>query len=134
MLHTPHRNDPHRNDLNTDFPLRIGSVAGDSYPGAIPMDSADKTVLAMKVASATGGVGVKHAVPHTLVAVGVHNGENALKKAIARSKECMDHADHVQQSGEKPVKYNGIDMLVDLDSLQELEVVTSAPGKVFQNF
>ena len=49
--HTPHRNDPHSNDLNTDFPLRIGSVAGDSYPGVIPMDSADKTVLAMKVAS-----------------------------------------------------------------------------------
>ena len=67
--HTPHRNDPHSNDLNTDFPLRIGSVAGDSYPGAIPVDSADKTVLAMKVASETGEVRVMHAVPHTLAAV-----------------------------------------------------------------
>ena len=71
--HTPHRNDPHRNHLNTDFPLRIGSVAGDYYqpvyPGAIPKDSADKTVLSMKVASATGGVGVMHAVPHMLMAV-----------------------------------------------------------------
>ena len=41
--------------MNTDFPLRIGSVAGDSYqpvyPGAIPAAMADKTVLAMKVAS-----------------------------------------------------------------------------------
>ena len=49
--HTPHRNDPHSNDLNKHFPLRIGSVAGDSYPGAIPVHMADKTVLAMKVAS-----------------------------------------------------------------------------------
>ena len=49
--HTPHRNDPHSNDLNTDFPLRIGSVAGDSYPGATPAAMADKTVLSMKVAS-----------------------------------------------------------------------------------
>ena len=117
--------------LHEPFPLRIGDVAGDYYPGVIPAAMADKTVLSMKVASGTGEVRVMHSVPETLVAVGCFN---ALKKAIARSKECMDHADHVQQSGEKPVKYNGIDMLVDLDSLQELEVVTSAPGKVFQNF
>ena len=59
--------------MNTDFPLRIGSVAGDYYqpvyPGAIPAAMADKTVLSMKVASATGGVGVMHAVPHMLMAV-----------------------------------------------------------------
>ena len=95
--HTPHSNDPHSNDLNTDFPLRIGSVAGDSYPGVIPMDSADQTVLAMKVASGTGGVGVKHAVPHTLAAVGYYKGSDdadALRKSIEMSREFLKHANH----------------------------------------
>ena len=132
--HTPHRNDPHSNDLNTDFPLRIGSVAGDSYPGAIPMDSADKTVLAMKVASGTGGVGVKHAVPHTLAAVGYYKGSDdadALRKSIEMSREFLKHANHTVG---KPANYHGINMLVELDSRQEMKVTTATRGQVFQNF
>ena len=94
--HTPHRNDPHSNDLNTDFPLRIGSVAGDSYqpvyPGAIPMDSADKTVLAMKVASGTGGVGVKHSVQHTMAGVVYcdKDEKSAWDEALKTSKRAME--------------------------------------------
>ena len=95
---------------------------------------ADKTVLAMKVASGTGEARVMHAVPHTLVAVGCFSGEQPLKWAIEKSKDYMDRANDVAQTGEKPAKYNGIHMLVDLDSRQEINVPTGARGKVFQNF
>ena len=134
--HTPHRNDPHSNDLNTDFPLRIGSVAGDYYqpvyPGAIPMDSADKTVLAMKVASGTGGVGAKHSVPQLLVAV-VYSGKDektAWDEALKTSRRAMQQAN---ETFEKPANYSGINMLVELDSLQELDVKDSTI-KVFRIF
>ena len=60
--------------MHEPFPLRIGDVAGDYYPGVIPAAMADKTVLSMKVASGTGEGRVMHAVPHTLVAVGYYNG------------------------------------------------------------
>ena len=56
-------------DLNEPFHVRIGTVAGDYYPGAIPAAMADKKVLSMKVASETGEVQVMHSVPHTLVAL-----------------------------------------------------------------
>ena len=130
--HTPHRNDPHRNHLNTDFPLRIGSVAGDSYPGVIPMDSADKTVLAMKVASGTGGVGVKHSVPQLLVAV-VYSGKDektAWDEALKTSRRAMQQANEIV---EKPANYSGINMLVEFESRQELDVKDTR-GKVFSEF
>ena len=71
-----------------------------------------------------------HAVPHTLAAVGVQKGENALKNCIAKSKDYMQRANEVAQTGEKPANYNGMDMLVDLESRQELDV-KDARGKVF---
>ena len=128
--HTPHRNDPHSNDLNTDFPLRIGSVAGDYYPGAIPVHMADKTVLAMKVASETGGVGVMHAVPHTLAAVVYSDKDKrtAWEMAFRVSKRAMEQAN---ETVEKPPNYSGINMFVELDSLQELDVKGST-NKVFR--
>ena len=81
---------------------RIGDFTGDYYKEALPVEMADKTVLAMKVASETGGVVVKHSLPHTLAAVGCYNGEQGLKWAILGSKEYMDRADLVHQTGEKP--------------------------------
>jgi 3-deoxy-D-manno-octulosonic acid (KDO) 8-phosphate synthase len=62
-----------------------------------------------------------HAVPHTLAAVGVQKGEHALKNSIQKCKEYMDRANNVAMTGEKPASFVGINMLVDLDSLQELE-------------
>ena len=121
-------------DLNQPFPLRIGAIAGDYYPGLIPAAMADKTVLSMKVKTATGDVRVMHSVPHTLVAVGCFSGEQALKWATEKSKEYMDRANDVAQTGEKPTNYVGINMLVELDSRQEIKVSTGARGKVFQNF
>jgi len=111
------RHTPHRNDLNTDFPLRIGDVAGEYYPGAIAVHMADKTVLAMKVASETGEVRVMHAVPHTLAAVGFYKGDDALREAIRNSKRFMDHAN---QNVGKHISYLGITVLVELESRQEL--------------
>ena len=135
--HTPHRNDPHSNDLNTDFPLRIGSVAGDYYqpvyPGAIPAAMADKTVLEMKVASGTGGVRVMHAVPHTLMALKYdqYSGkENTWDFVVKTCKRAMQLANEIV---EKPANYSGINMLVELDSLQELDVKDST-NKVFRIF
>ena len=116
--------------MNTDFPLRIGDVAGEYYPGAIAVHMADKTVLAMKVASATGEVRVMHAVPHTMVAVGLYKGDFALRDSIGHSKKFMARANEVAQTGEKPANYLGINMLVELESLQELDV-KDARGKVF---
>ena len=118
-------------DLNQPFPVRLGAIAGDYYPGVIPAAMADKTVLAMKVASGTGEVRVMHSVPQTLVAVGVYKGDDALKEAIRNSKRFMDHAN---QTVGKPESYLGINMLVELESRQEIQVPTGAPGKVFQNF
>ena len=43
--------------LHEPFPLRIGAFAGDSNKEALAQEMADKTVLSMKVASGTGGVG-----------------------------------------------------------------------------
>ena len=90
--HTPHRNDPHSNDLNTDFPLRIGSVAGDYHPGATPMDSADKTVLSMKAATEMGEVRGMHAVPHTLAGVVYcdKDEKSAWDEALKTSKRAME--------------------------------------------
>ena len=95
---------------------------------------ADKTVLAMKVASERGGVGVMHAVPHTLAAVGYYKGDDdayALKKSIEMSREFLKHAN---QTVGKPANYHGINMLVELDSRQEMKVTTATRGQVFQNF
>ena len=64
-------------NLNQPFPVRIGDVAGDYYPGAIPAAMAEKTVLSMKVATATGEVEVMHGVAQTLVAVGHYTGDPA---------------------------------------------------------
>lgn len=119
--------------LNEPFQLRIGDFASDYYPDALSVDIADKTVLSMKVASGTGEVCVMHAVPHTLAAVGFYKGDNALKKSIQKCKEYMDRANEVAQTGERPANYLGINVLVDLDSLQELDV-NDARGKVFPEF
>ena len=99
-------------------------------PFPLPVDMADKTVLAMKVASETGGVGVMHAVPHTLAAVGFYNGDDALREAIRNSKIFMDHAN---QTVGKPASYLGINMLMELESRQELDV-KDARGKVFPEY
>ena len=116
-------------DLNQPFSVRIGTVAGDYYPGAIPAAMADKKVLSMKVKTATGEVRVMHSVPHTLVAVGYYKGDEALKEAIKNSKRFSEHAN---QTVGKPTSYLGINMLVELESRQELDV-KDARGKVFQN-
>ena len=89
---------------------------------------ADKPVLSMKAAPGTGEGRVMHAVPHTLVAVGFYNGDDALKDAIRHAKRFMDHA---KQTPGKPDSY--LNMLVELDSLQELKII-DARLKVFQNF
>ena len=86
---------------------------------------ADKPVLSMKAAPGTGEVWVMHAVPHTLVAVGFYNGDDALKDAIRHAKRFMDHA---KQTPGKPDSY--LNMLVEIVSLQELDV-KDARGKVF---
>ena len=85
--------------LHEQFPLRIGDVAGDYYPGVIPAAMADKTVLSMKVASGTGEVRVMHAVPHLLAAVGLYKGDDAFKEAIGHAKRSMNH---VNQTVGKP--------------------------------
>lgn len=115
-------------DLNEPFHVRIGAVAGDYYPGAIPAAMADKKVLSMKVKTATGEVRVMHSVPETLVAVGYYNGVDALKEAIRHAKRFKDHA---KQTPGKPDNY--LNMLVELDSLQELDV-KDARGKVFPEY
>ena len=74
---------------------------------------------------------VMHAVPHTLVAVGFYNGDGALKEAIRNSKRFMDHAN---QTVGKPASYLGINMLMELESRQEIQVPTGTRGQVFQNF
>ena len=61
--------------VHEPFPLRIGAFAGDSNKEALPVDMANRTVLAMKAASGTGGVRVMHVVPHTLAAV-VYSGKD----------------------------------------------------------
>ena len=94
------------------------------------MEMADKTVLAMKVASGTGDLRVMHAVPHTLVAVGFYNGDDALKEAIKNAKRFMERAN---QTVGKPASYLGINMLMELESRQELDV-KDARGKVFPEF
>ena len=101
-------------------------------PGVIPAAMADKTVLSMKAASGTGDVRVMHSVPETLVAVGHYKGDDALKVAIRNSKEFMQRANEVAQTGEKPANYLGINVLVELESRQEMKVI-DARGKVFQN-
>jgi hypothetical protein len=42
----------------------MGDFAGDYYKEALPVEMADKTVWAMKVASETGGLHVMLSVPH----------------------------------------------------------------------
>ena len=113
--------------MSTDFPLRIGSVAGDSYPGAIPVHMADKTVLAMKVASETGEVRVMHAVPHTLVALGKYN---RMDNAVLHTQRFMERANNVDLANAE--KFNGLDMLVGLDSRQEIKIVVH--NQVYRNF
>ena len=124
--------------MHTDFPLRIGSVAGDSYqpvyPGAIPAAMADKTVLSMKVASETGGVGAKHSVPHTLMTVKYdqYSGkdENVWDEVVKTCKRAMQRANEIV---EKSTNYSGINMLVEFESRQELDVKDTR-GKVFSEF
>ena len=71
-----------------------------------------------------------HAVPHTLAAVGFYKGDFALRDAIVYAKRLLDHAN---QTVGKPTSYLGINMLVDLESRQELKII-DARLKVFQNF
>ena len=92
---------------------------------------ADKTVLSMKAASPTGDVRVMHSVPHTLEAVGLYSYSCGLKEATRCSKDFLNHAN---QTVGKPANYLGINMLVELDSRQEITVPTGARGQVFQNF
>ena len=116
--------------MNEPFHVRIGAVAGSYYPRKIPAAMADNKVLSMKVKTATGEVKVVHGVPHTLVAVGYYKGDFALRDSIGHAKRFMDHANEVAQTGERPVNYLGINMLVELESRQELDV-KDARGKVF---
>ena len=74
-----------------------------------------------------GEVRGMHSVPHTLLAVGIYNG--SLKEATRCSKDFMNHA---KQTPGKPDSY--VNMLVELDSLQEISVPTGARGQVFQIF
>ena len=74
-----------------------------------------------------------HAVPHTLAAVGYYQGETALRKSIEKSKDFIKRANEVAQTGEKPANYHYPNVLVDLGSLQELDV-NDARGKVFPEF
>ena len=92
---------------------------------------ADKPVLSMKAASATGDVRVMHSVPHTMAAV-VYSGkdENPWDEAVKMSRRAWQQAN---ETVEKPANYSGINMLVELDSLQELKV-KDARGKVFSEF
>ena len=78
--------------MNTDFPLRIGDVAGEYYPGAIAVHMADKTVLAMKVATEMGEVRGMHAVPHTLAGVVYcdKDEKSAWDEALKTSKRAME--------------------------------------------
>ena len=71
-----------------------------------------------------------HAVPHTLKAVGFYNGDDALRKSIEMSKEFFKQAN---QNPGKPASDVGINMLMELDSRQELNV-KDARGKVFPEF
>ena len=74
-----------------------------------------------------------HAVPHTLAAVGYYQGETALRKSIEKSKDFIKRANEVAQTGEKPANYHYPNVLVDLGSLQELDVKDSN-NKVFRIF
>jgi len=118
--------------LNEPFQLRIGDFASDYYPDALPVDMADKTVLSMKVASETGEVCVMHSVPHTLAAVyfGGKEEKIAWDESLKTSKRAMQQAN---ETVEKPFNYSGINMLVELESRQELQFV-DARLKVFQIF
>ena len=117
-------------DLNEPFHVRIGAVAGSYYPRKIPAAMADNKVLSLKVKTATGEVRVMHSVPETLVAVGYYKGDDALREAIRNSKRFMEHANEIVG---KPASYLGINMLVELESRQELKII-DARLKVFQNF
>ena len=73
-----------------------------------------------------------HAVPHTLAAVVYSDKDKrtAWEMAFRVSKRAMEHAN---QTVGKPTSYVGINMLMELDSRQELNV-KDARGKVFPEF
>ena len=50
---------------------------------------------------------------------------------MKNSKRFMDHAN---QTVGKPTSYLGINILVELESRQEIQVPTGTRGQVFQNF
>ena len=109
-------------DLNEPFHVRIGAVAGSYYPRKIPAAMADKKLLSMKVKTETGEVEVVHGVPHTLAALVYcdKDEKSAWDMGLKMSKKAMEQANKVAQTGEKPANYLNSNMLVELDSLQEL--------------
>ena len=73
-----------------------------------------------------------HGVPHTLAALVYcdKDEKSAWDMALKTSKRAIEQANDVAQTGEKPANYLNSNMLVELDSLRELDII-DVRGKVF---